>query len=130
MSLDAVICAYICRSGFEICFHNAETFFNLPAPLIDLLLSGGGILKICAYSIEPIITGFVLNHTVVDFKNIILCNLPVRGNTGSFYKPLAIILAVFFQRGKASFQKFSCAFYLSVADALLIMLIFQREGHN
>lgn len=79
---------------FKICFHDPETFFNLPAMFIRFNDTAYTVIKVRAYCIKAIIFCFFINNWLIDITDSLFSNLPFFCSVVRFYKTFRVILNV------------------------------------
>ena len=71
---------FLVKSRFLASFapvHDPETFFNLPAAVVDLRNFGRRVFQVGTYRIEAVIPGFLFDNTLVKFVNFPVRNLSI-----------------------------------------------------
>ena len=121
---------YIYRTGFKICFHYAETFFNLPAAFVCLHDCFRLIFKICTDSIKPIILFFFRDALLIQTARKMFGNLALLCDMIRFNKSFRVILSFPINRSSASGNYFFRTFNLSVPDRPQIIPVFDGIRYN
>ena len=124
MCTDSFFLRMICGAGFEFCFHDTETFFNLPAFFIDSdNLVNPHILQVCAYGVKSIIHLFLLNDIGIQEGNILRTHFAIIGHNLMSNKTIRIILIFDSLFVCSMIDKFLCTFDLPSTDSALIPMV-------
>lgn len=95
MSFDPILITKINGVCFKITFHDPETFFNLPTPLIDFYNVERIIFQIGADSIETIIDRLLFDRVIIDVVDCLVSSFTFCGDM-VFFDPPAFIINLFF----------------------------------
>ena len=130
MGMNSIFSLHIYRTGFKVCFHDTETFFDFPTLFIYPNDCFWLIFQICADSIKTIILFFNFDDTPVYVTCRLVSNFSISSCMVRFNKTFWIILP-FLCTGRFSvFHHFFCTFNLPVSNGTQIISVFNGIRYN
>ena len=130
MCLDPVFILKIYRSGCKICFHDPETFFNLPTLFADLQYPTDIIIKkVRTYGIKTVIHGFFHDLILIQIMFYLSC-FSIFCNGCFSYKTGRVVWIFTVLFCTSVTEHLLCTFHLFLTKGSLIESILWRVGND